>query len=88
MRYSRKKELHLKNTQRKNAILKWNNNRYFPRIKSLKYAFYLRKLIEVEKESCVWTYELYDRPLGHGGHLILFDVVRKPAWRTCYCLKS
>lgn len=88
MRYSRKKELHLENTNRKRAILKLDNIDCFPYIKSPKYTLYLRKVIEAKKESCGWTYELYDKPLGYGGHLILLDFVRNPAWRTYYCLKS
>ena len=91
MRYDRKRELNSKNVCRKQSAIPSIHFDYgfSVNVKGCMYALYQKRIVPQRTGTSVTTfYELYDRPLGHGGHLILFDVVKKPAWRTYYCLKS
>ena len=92
MLYERARELLLlkkknkENVDKKARLMPKNMRAYIKkdRIRGLRYAIYIREFIFYKENTCTTFYELYDRPIGEGGHLILFDKHVIPVWRSYY----
>ena len=86
MLYKRARELDKENVCKKARLMPKNGRRYIrkDRIKGLRYAMYQREFIFYKENMCTTFYELYDKPIGYGGHLILFDKHDIPVWRSYY----
>ena len=86
MKYERARELNKENVCKKARLMLENMRMYIRKdlIRGLRYAIYQREFIFYKENTCTTFYELYDKPIGYGGHLILFDKHDIPVWRSYY----
>ena len=86
MLYERARELNRIYAYKKARLMPKNMTMFNRKdlIRGLRYAIYQREFIFYKENTCTTFYELYDKPIGYGGHLILFDKHDIPVWRSYY----
>ena len=86
MLYERARELNRLYASKKATLMPPYVKMYIRKdlVRGLRYSIYQREILFYKENMCTTFYELYDRPIGHGGHLILFDKHDIPVWRSYY----